>query len=138
MVDFYVNYSAVLVGAIVNMVLGAFWYSPAGFGKKWMKLSGITMKDIEKAKPNMNRMYAVTFVGALVMSYVLGHVISFVGAESVVGGAYVAFWMWLGFAATTSLGSAVWGQKPIGLYFLDNGYWLVALMIIGAIHAAWA
>ena len=36
-----VNYLAVLVAAIINMVIGSIWYSPSmGFGKSWMKYSG--------------------------------------------------------------------------------------------------
>ena len=45
-----VNYLAVLVAAIVSMVIGGLWYSPLLFGNVWMKLSGITQKDVEKAK----------------------------------------------------------------------------------------
>ena len=45
-----VNYLAVLVAAIVNMVVGALWYSPLLFGKAWMKLTGFNKKQLKKAK----------------------------------------------------------------------------------------
>jgi hypothetical protein len=45
-----INYLAVLVAALVSMVIGGLWYSPLLFGNIWMKLSGITQKDVEKAK----------------------------------------------------------------------------------------
>lgn len=40
-----INYLAVVVAAVVSMGLGAFWYSPLGFGKMWMNLSGITPQN---------------------------------------------------------------------------------------------
>ena len=32
-----INWWAVLAAAVINMVIGAIWYSPSGFGKPWMK-----------------------------------------------------------------------------------------------------
>ena len=33
-----INYIAVLVGIIINMALGALWYSGIAFGKQWMAI----------------------------------------------------------------------------------------------------
>ncbi len=148
MMELDVNYVAILVAGIANMALGAFWYSPAGFGEKWMKLSKITKADIEKAKPNMGKMYGITFLGALVMALVLAHVVPLVMDEvvnaaeraltqgEIVGvGALTGAMMWLGFVATVSLGGSTWGKRPWALYWLDAGYWLVSLAIMGVILA---
>ena len=35
-----INIWAVIVAAIVNMVVGSFWYSKSLFGKEWAKLVG--------------------------------------------------------------------------------------------------
>ncbi len=132
-----IDMAAVIVGAILNMVIGAFWYSPAGFGKKWMKLSNISKADIEKSQPNMPKLYGITFLGAIIMSYVTAHFVDFAGAETIQAGAITGVWLLIGFIAVYALNGSVWGKRPWGLYWLDVSYYLVVLAILGALHATW-
>lgn len=132
-----VNYLAVIVAAAVNMVLGFLWYGPL-FGKAWTKMMGFTKEDMEKAKKEgMTKSYAIAIVGALVMAYVFAHFISVGAAMTITSGATIGFWLWLGFIATTTLSGMLWGKKPFNLYLLENGYYLVLLLINGAILAVW-
>ena len=136
MFDVNVNYWVVLLAGVVSMALGALWYSPVLFGKEWMKHSKISKKDIEKAKKKgMGKAYFVNLLSVLVMVYVLAHVVSYVGATSVLGGAVVGAWMWLGFVATVGLNVVLWEGKSLNLYFLNMGYQLVSLIIAGALLA---
>lgn len=138
--EFSVNYMAVAAAAIINMALGFVWYGPL-FGKPWMKMVGLTDKDMEKAKKGgmayMGKFYAGAFVGALVMAYVLAHFTQVGGAMSVMEGATIGFWVWLGFIATTTLSGLLWESKPLNLYLLNNGYYLVLLLVNGALLATW-
>lgn len=125
-----INYMAVLVAGVANMVLGAIWYGPL-FCKQWMALSGMTKEKIEKAKPNMNTLYAAGFIVSLVMAYVLAW---FVGvAESMDAALMTGFWLWLGFIATVTAGNVLWKGEPRQLWMLDNGYRLLALLVMSAI-----
>jgi hypothetical protein len=36
------NWIAVIVAGASSLVLGAIWYAPPVFGKKWMALAGLT------------------------------------------------------------------------------------------------
>ena len=131
-----VNMVAVIIAAVVNMGLGAFWYSMSGFGKTWMKLSGITKEDIEKAKnAGMAKSYALAALGSLVMAYVLAHIIGYAKGSTISEGIQGGFWVWLGFVAVVLLGSVLWENKPWKLYAINAGYYLVSLMIMGAILA---
>ncbi len=133
-----VNYLAVLVAAIVQMVVGALWYSPMVFGKMWMKLSGLNAKQLEEAKKKgMGKSYFLMFLGTLVMSYVLAHFVFYTGATSFILGMQTGFWIWLGFLATTTMGMVLWDNKPWSLYVLNNGYNLVVLLLMGGILAVW-
>lgn len=138
-----INYLAVLVAAIMSMAIGSFWYSPKGFGKQWMALSGITPDKIEAAKAKgMQKTYAIAFVGSLVMSYVLAHALVFASAylqvSGMAAGLMAGFWNWLGFIAPVTLGSVLWEGKPWKLYVLNNAYYIVSLLVMGAILAVWA
>jgi len=137
-----INYFAVLVGAIITMGLGFWWYSPMGFGKPWMRLSGINPSAMtSEQKKSMWKTYAMGFIGGLVMVYVLAHVLGI--SEIAFGGMTVplalrgAFWVWFGFIATTMLGSVLWEMKPWTLYFINAGYYLVSLLIVSVVLALW-
>lgn len=132
--EFSVNYAAVAAAAIVNMVLGFVWYGPL-FGKPWMKMMGLTKDSVKSTE--MNKLYAAAFVSALVMAYVLSHFVQVGGAISAIEGATIGFWIWLGFITTTTLSGLLWEGKPLNLYLLNNGYYLVLLLVNGALLALW-
>lgn len=133
-----INYVAILVSAVVFMFLGYLWYGPF-FGKLWMKLIGATQKDMDAAKAGMAKTYAISFIGALVTTYVLAHFVSVGQAASFGTGATIGFWAWLGFVATTGVNEFIYSPKPKPwkLYWLNQGYWLVSLLIAGGILAVW-
>ena len=125
------------------MVLGFLWYGPL-FGKIWAAMMGWDKMDpskVEQIKKGAAKGYVVSFVGALVMSYVLAHYLVFASVytetEGVSAGLMVGFWTWLGFIAPVTLGSVLWDGKPLKLWVLNNGYNLIQLLIIGTILALW-
>ncbi|MBI2079795.1 DUF1761 domain-containing protein [Candidatus Micrarchaeota archaeon] len=129
-----INYLAVVGAAVLSMVLGMLWYGPL-FGKKWMGLMGYSEKNMPKG--NMGQMYILAFVGALVMAYVLSHFVDYAEAKTLVEGAMVGFWVWLGFMATLMLGSVLWEGKPWELYFLNAGHKLVEVVVIAVLLTMW-
>lgn len=136
-----INYLAVFAGAVASMVLGWLWYGPLS-GKRWMALSGTTPEKIEGAKASgMGKRYFVTFVGSLLMSYVLAHALVFASAYFKTGGAsagpMAGFWNWLGFIAPVTLGTVLWDGKPWTLWLLNNAYQLLTLLVMGVILALW-
>ena len=131
-----INYLAVLVSAIAAMVIGALWYSPLLFGKKWMELMGV--------KPDMNnpemkkkaqRGYVIMFLAVLLMAYVLAHFVDYAGATDWMGGLQLGFWVWLGFNAPVMIGSVLWENKPFSLYLINTGYYLVSFVVMAVILA---
>ena len=136
-----VNYWAVIVGAVVSFVLGGLWYGPI-FGKKWMAMMKFTPESMASAKAKgMGKSYAMMFIGSLVMSYVLFHFIAYAVGFSQQGGAMVGavggFWAWLGFIVPVTMGSVLWEGRSWSLWIINAGYYLVGLVLVGAILAAW-
>jgi hypothetical protein len=130
-----VNWIAVLVAAIVSMVIGIIWYGPL-FGKKWMEMSGKTMKDFEGMKSKMPIMYLKGFVMALITAYVLATIIGWLGVNTIVDGAVIGVWAWIGFVATVQYGSVLWEGKRHKLFLLNTAQSLVSLIVMGALIAA--
>jgi hypothetical protein len=132
--DVPINYLAVLVAALVNYFIGAIWYG-ALFSGSWKKLSGIP-----DMKPTPSSMI-FGIIGALVMSYVLAHAIFFANAfmktGALAGGLMCGFFNWIGFIAPVTLGVVIYEKKSWKLWVLNNGYWLISLLVMGGILSVW-
>jgi len=132
----HINYVAIVVAALVPMILGAIWYAPAVFGNVWMQLVGKKPEDLQKGA--LPQAYAMMFVAALVLAFVLAHVLRWANATTVIGGVKVALTVWIGFVLATSAGGFIFEGRPWKLYWLTNGYQGVALVLMGIILAVWA
>lgn len=131
------NYLAVLVGALINMVVGSLWYSPILFAKPWMKLIGKSEKDGMGKGSEMGKLYGVTFAAALVMSYVLMRLILDLHVMGAVWGIKIALWVWLGFTAATTISDYLFAKRPLKLYAINAGYYLVVSVLLGALFGVW-
>lgn len=134
-----INLVAILVAAIANMVIGFIWYGPL-FGRQWMDLMGLDINKIKSMKMNANKAYIISFIGALLMAYVLAHASTYAAAyyaefPKLVAYLMTAFWSWLGFVMIVQLGSVLFENKPTKLFILNTGYQLVSLLVMGAILA---
>lgn len=144
MVEVPVNYIAVFVAAIANMVLGFLWYGPL-FGKQWVALMGWSKEAQEagaaKMKKDGTKTYVLAFVGSLFMAYVLAHSLVFASAyletSGMSAGLMAGFWSWLGFVAPVTLSAVLWEGKSWKLWFLLNSYYMLALLVMGGILAVW-
>lgn len=132
-----INILAVIITALLPMVLGSLWYSPLLFGKTWMAMMGITKKNINKKSNSMTNSYVIALIGALVTSYVLAHFVDYLGANTFGLGMQTGFWVWLGFVATSMLGTVIWEGKPWKLYLINAGYYFISLPLMGGILAVW-
>lgn len=134
-----INYIAVIGAAVAAIVLGALWYGPV-FGKQWMALAGLTKEGMKSMKMSPAVAMFGGLITSLLMAYVLSHGITFgnayLGTSGVAGGMMGAFWYWLGFAVPLTGGAYLWEGKSIKLWILNAGYYLVALMLMGAILGA--
>jgi hypothetical protein len=63
-----VNWLAVIVGAFAAYALGAFWYSPKLFGKKWMEGVGL----IEDGSGMSVRAMIEQGIGTFLLAWVIG------------------------------------------------------------------
>lgn len=130
-----VNYLAVLLAGVAAMFVGFLWYGKMLFGASWMKLTGVTMEDAKKG--NMPLLYGLMFAGALLEAYVLSHFVHYAGAFTLFNGMKTGAWAWLGFVAPVMMGNYMFAGKPMKLFYIDAGYALVNLLIMGAIIATW-
>ncbi|HVP20153.1 MAG TPA: DUF1761 domain-containing protein [Spirochaetia bacterium] len=129
-----INYLAVVVAALANYVIGAIWYS-ALFQKPWLKLSGVSEMRISVLS------VVLALIGALLTSYVLDHAIiyaaGYMKTAGIGGGLATGFASWIGFIAPVTLGVVIYEKRSWGLWAINNGYWLLSLLVMGIILSAW-
>lgn len=132
-----INYPAVIVAAVIHFILGGLWYGPL-FGKKFLEIIQWTPAQQEEIVARTHwTTYLIAFISSLILCYILAHFIQYTGATGVAGGMQTAFWLWLGFVATTQIATVLFEQRKLGLYLLNIGYQLVAGLICGALLAVW-
>ena len=131
-----VNLAGVLVCSFITFILGALWYSPLLFGKKWMELIGKTSEELKQGSNPMT--YVMAFVLGFMTNFSLAFVINLSKVTLVYDGALVGAMCWIGFAGATSYTSQViTAQRPPALWSLDSGCNLISFLISGAILTLW-
>lgn len=131
------NYAAILVAAIAHWILGALWFSPLLFANSWLHASGFSMEQMEKMSTPVTS-YIISFLAPLLTAYVLALVIRYARVATAVGGAAVGSMLGAGLVAAENLPHAVFAQRPIALYLIENGYAVVGCILMGAILGAWS
>ena len=128
-----INWVVLLLVTIVSFVISGIWHGPI-FGKLWMKLSDMTEADVTEAKKHsgMYWSYVVQFFVILLTNYVLYHFVK--GAGLNLTG---AFWVWLGFIATTEAADSIWNKLSTE-YKVKKFLVTAGASLITILFAAWA
>lgn len=108
------NPYAIVASAVFQWLLGAIWYSPILFAKPWMVMVGL--KQGEGKKNALIVGMIVSFIGSLVLSFVLAHLILWAGATTVAWGALIGFIAWAGFIASPLSAQYIYEGRPFKLF----------------------
>lgn len=127
------NFLAIVAGALVNMVIGALWYSPLLFARKWEQLTNV---DMSKANSPALAMVAMLVMSVLT-AFALFAVVSYSGASNAVQGALIGVLVAGGFIATNHVNLVAFEQRPIQLFVLNNANTVLSMALQGAIFAVW-
>lgn len=129
---------AILVCAVLNIVLGFFWYTMI-FSKTWMKLMGIDPDHLSEpaAQKAAIHGYFASFLSYIVMAIILSYFVVLTGASTVWEGLRLGFLCWLGFSFTSMIPYHYFMMKPIKLAFINTSYPLVGMSMMGMILAVW-
>jgi Protein of unknown function (DUF1761) len=127
----------VLVSALAVFALGALWYSPLLFGKQWVAAHGHTPEKLEAMRASAGRAYAVSFFCYVVMAVAMSILIGRMNITMIEGGFKLGALLGLGFAATITLTAHMFSNKPLAAYWIDAGYQVAYLILMGLILVAW-
>jgi hypothetical protein len=132
-----INYPAVLVATIVHFLIGGLWYGLL-FSNKFVELIAWSPEKLQEMQNhNPAKELMIAFISALVLVYILAHFVQYTKARTAFDGIQTAFWLWLGFIATTQLATVVFEERKLGLYLINVGYQFVACSLAGVILTLW-
>jgi hypothetical protein len=130
-----INIWAVITVWLLYIIVGAFWYSPAGFGKQWTKYTGI---DIMK-KPQADANKAIIFVAlsAIIQVVALALVLNSLQVSTATNGLIIGALIWLGFTAATTVGVTFYSNKSWKYLWLNSSYFLLVMLLGSVILSIW-
>ena len=129
------NYWAVLVVWLINIMVGAFWYSPAAFGKEWKKHTGVDMMKIPKEKAN--KIISFVAVSGLVQAVVLAIVVNSLGATTAIDGLVAGVLLCAGFTAATTVGVTLYSMRSWRFWWINSSYFFLVMAVNSVILAIW-
>ena len=133
-----VNYLAVLIAAVASWLAGAAWYMT--LAKPWMAALGRTPEQMEacKKQPHSYLPFIYAFAAAFILAFVLAGLVGHLGPGQVTlrNGIISGLFCWLGFVFTTMLVNNSFAMRSPKLLAIDGGYWLLVLVLSGAIIGA--
>ncbi len=122
------NYWGIIAALAVSFVTGMTWYAPAVLGKIWMKELGKKMEDC-KGQP-MGLIYATTAV----LNIILGLALSLlIGTGDYLLGLIWGFLISIAIVAPTIGINYLFEGKSLKLFFINAGYWVVTLSLMGLV-----
>ena len=127
------NWLAIIVAAVSAFALGAVWYSPVLFVKRWMKETGITEESTKNN--NMGKIFGLAFLLSLIASFFLA---MFIGPDAGAGfGAMAGFMAGLGWVFTFTGIIYLFERRTMAHFLINSGYSVVSLTIMGLIIGVW-
>lgn len=126
---------AIIAATFVNVILGSWWYSPAGFGKKWSKITGVDM--MKSPKEETRKAIMVVFFSSIIQAVVLAVVLKSLGATHFTDGIIAGIALWLGFVAATSIGDDLYSRRGWKFWWLNSSFFLIVMVINGIILSVW-
>ncbi len=127
-----INHLAVIVAAISDLLIGALWFSPLLFYKRWIAETGI---NEETLNAGAGKIYGLTLLMAIIISYNLAAFLAEDGTDATWGaiaGFLAGVW-----AAAAFIIISLFERKSAAYIFINIGYMLVAFTLKGFIIGVW-
>lgn len=131
----HINYMAVLVAAIANLIVAGLWYSPLLFGPSWVAAQGLQGEDLNKSIALKG--YVIAALSGFLRAYTLACLVGVIGIQGLGEGLKLGGWIGLGIVAVTLAPQYYFQQKSRLLFLIDAVQAVVAIMVSASIVAIW-
>src|SRR3954469_5662846 len=128
-----INWPAIFVAAISSFAIGGVWYNPKVFGNAWMKDSNLSDEQIKKS--NMGKTFGFAALFSLISAANLAAFLAeptTTASWGATAGFLASIWTFGAIAP-----HSIFEQKSWRHIFINGGYSVVSLVVMGAILGAW-
>jgi hypothetical protein len=129
------NYWAIVIVWLIYVVVGSYWYSPAGFGKRWSKHTGVDIMKL--SQDEANKAIVSVAASAIFQVLALAVVLNTLDVTEAADGLLVGAALWLGFTAATSVGNTLYQRLGWKLWWLNNSYFLLVMTAGSIVLTLW-
>lgn len=132
-----INYLAILIAAVAGWLAGAVYYGV--LGTAWVAAQDRTMEEFKAQQAAMIGKFSgqipfiLAFAANLAMAWVLAGMVGHMGSVTIRSAVISALFAWAGFVVTTIVVNYSFGGRRYLLAAIDSGYWLVVLVLMGAV-----
>ena len=130
-----INIWAVVVAWLINMAVGALWYSPKGFAKQWSTYTGIDIMKIPTQQAN--KIIGFVALSALTQAFTLAFVLRSLNVTTAIDGLIAGLVLWFGLVTATMVGVTLYSKRSWGFLWLNSSYFLVVMTVNSVILAIW-
>ena len=128
----HIHWHSVVLGAVAFFIVGALWYGVL-FGRVWQRATGLSDEEL-KTGASMPLIFGICFLAELVIALVVGHMFDFLEPNDRAK-----------MMITTGLGAGVMApaiginylymRKPLKLWLIDAGHFVVGMAALGGVFA---
>jgi hypothetical protein len=127
------NWLAIIVASVSAFALGGLWYSPLMFVNRWMKETGLTQES--NTGRSMPKIFGLSFILSFIASFFLA---MFIGPGAGASfGALAGFMAGIGWVLTFIGIIYLFEARSLALFFINAGYSVVSLTVMGLIIGVW-
>ncbi len=138
-----INWLAVLVAALSSFLVGGLWYSPLLFANVWIKETGLNTETLQKS--SKARAFGFTFFFSILMAANLAMFLADGPSTCPDGCVQKTDLIW---GTTAGFLAGIWAFSAIAIaalfelkswryIFINGGYSIISLTLMGAIIGAW-
>jgi hypothetical protein len=129
-----INLLVIFGAAVAAMIFGAVWYSPLLAGRKWQELTQVSgnLNGMQNAPATFIVAFILQVLAASLMAAIMGPAAS--GIEGLQLGSFVGLYFVMPALGTINL----FERRPWGLVFINLGFQVGALALMGFIIGQWS
>src|SRR5438034_8032086 len=102
------NWIAIVMAGVSAWIIGAIWFSPPVFGRRWMAALGLKQEQLGNPAPGFVAALVISIIGATFLRWVIG----VAGATSFGDGIEVALIIWFAFILLPTAPGPLFKQQP--------------------------
>lgn len=129
------NVWAIVVAILIDLVVGAAWYSPLGFARQWSKRSAVNM--LELPKDVANQAIGLVTLSGIVQMVALAALVRSLAANTFTEGLLIGLFVALCFVAATTVGDTAYARRGLQYWLINAGFFVVVFPITAGLLAVW-